>query len=511
MNNNICKWGKSHRQTLLQKVNKISRHLASKLIFSLFLVSHLVCAAGIEPVFASHFSENTPYSTNLEDGAAMAAAAISDEELAAFRASYVHLLENGGAETLGGTVPSAAEQTAIKSLAAPAAGQVSAVTTSGFTSQFPEESEFTNKEIMVDYSDAYTRPYDGDGGEGVFDSYYYRFSASQNAYLYLTYNNYSSIKYTDSAFWANSITFAKGSLLQELVFENVDFRVQNGEDTSLDTSQVSKSNFYAFKITMKDVYVENWVPDGKVLTWTLGNYDLMAGIGAEVEIDGLTFASGTSSYFDLNMTVGDLTLRNVTWDSPGALQVNIFGSLTEEISFTDTMSSEVRFSAVADNNIVDENFTGKLTVGYKVGSFTVWNPDNAADINASEIVVSTNETILYTDTLDQYKGTFTATDQYYLELRHDEDVDRFATHEFSANTTISGAVSPGYSMAEKAYGWGTNSNILKLQAGDDFDIMVIGDGDGTAAGGFSNITYYDDSFDSYQGYEGAYEFFATYA
>lgn len=169
MNNNICKWGKSHRQTLLQKVNKISRHLARKLIFSLFFVSHLVCAAGIEPVFASHFSENTPYSTNLEDGAAMAAAAISDEELAAFRASYAHLLENGGAETLGGTVPSAAEQTAIKSLAAPAAGQVSAVTTSGFVSQFPEESEFTHKEINDDYdgSEDYIVPNDGDGGEGV--------------------------------------------------------------------------------------------------------------------------------------------------------------------------------------------------------------------------------------------------------------------------------------------------------------------------------------------------------
>lgn len=257
------------------------------------------------------------------------------------------------------------------------------------------------------------------------------------------------------------------------------------------TNTTPKSNFYASKVTMTDVYIENWVPGGgnNALTWSISNGDFNVltpnlSTAGETVIDGLTFASGENSYFDLLIDSGDLTLRNVTWNSPGAFQVRPGGSLTEEISFTGPMSTEVRFSGVAENNIVDEKFTGKLTVGHGVGSFTVWNPENAADINAVEIIVPKPSTgisspvILYTDTLDQYKGTFTAIDMTYLELRHDEGVDRFATHKFSADTTISGGpVSPGYSMAEKAYGWGTDSNLLELQVGKKFDIMVIGSGE----------------------------------
>lgn len=59
MNNNICKWGNSHKQTLLYKVKNISKKLARKLFMSLLVTSAIFCTANLHTAYAAHSLENS--------------------------------------------------------------------------------------------------------------------------------------------------------------------------------------------------------------------------------------------------------------------------------------------------------------------------------------------------------------------------------------------------------------------------------------------------------------------
>lgn len=350
------------------------------------------------------------------------------------------------------------------------------------------------------------------GGSGTnLRNLSFNFLGDQNTFENSKITMGGSIKF-DQRYSALSFTNQGSS--DSLVIRNVDvhYDIENSNDINIFGKLVTIQNFD--KVTLDSFFIEQGMAENENTFWDKRGIAIRDVL--DLEVNNLTIDLENSSHpstggalraFLKNRQVADhgtVSLKNLGVTNgesipAGANHLTVtleadndgkfYGdtwTLTDVITFQEG-SQDIDFNInvqdslfIANNNIVDENFIGDLTVAHnmiqvwdsdggttleqdiaflkevkKLPAFT-WHPDTSK-LNANSITLDGSagsftgmtSVALTSDDWSEYDKTFTAKNYNAIRLVHNNEKNLFDTHWFGINTTLAtSSYDFGYNMTD---------------------------------------------------------------